>query len=75
LVGSAHQDYRLQKVLPAQFYEQTSILPFKAIWEGRNSLQKAAEEFSLQTAAIAVTLGAFFKFRNSFFYRQPPKVK
>jgi len=46
VVGSMHQDYRQKNVLPAEFYEKTSAIPFVAILEGRNSLNKAIEEIS-----------------------------
>jgi uncharacterized membrane protein len=61
IIGGMHQDYRLKKVKPAAFYEKTSILPIKAIIEGRNSLQDAIHEMSPKAAIVGagVATGIF----------------
>eukprot|EP00128_Syssomonas_multiformis_P009022 Colp12_sorted_trinity150504_noHs@2744 len=43
IIGSMHQDLRLKQTLPTSFFEQTSLLPFKAISEGRNILPPYSE--------------------------------
>ncbi|EPZ31517.1 hypothetical protein O9G_004549 [Rozella allomycis CSF55] len=42
--GSMHQDMRKKNDLPANYFSETSILPFKAIIEGKQSLWEALEE-------------------------------
>eukprot|EP00743_Colponemidia_sp_Colp-15_P007364 GILK01007951.1.p1 GENE.GILK01007951.1~~GILK01007951.1.p1 ORF type:complete len:262 (-),score=26.66 GILK01007951.1:178-921(-) len=58
LVGSLHQDSRQRHDLPARYYEETSILPFAAIIEGRNSFSKALDEMNLTAAGVALVVGA-----------------
>eukprot|EP00026_Physarum_polycephalum_P015520 Phypoly_transcript_16223.p1 GENE.Phypoly_transcript_16223~~Phypoly_transcript_16223.p1 ORF type:complete len:253 (+),score=23.23 Phypoly_transcript_16223:75-761(+) len=59
LIGGWHQDYRKKVTgeLPNEFYEKTSLLPFKAIVEGRNSLDLAIKE--IDWTASGVGLGVF----------------
>lgn len=59
VVGSLHQDMRKRMTLPASFFEKTSLLPFKAIIEGRNSGRKALEEMDKKALAIAVIAPLF----------------
>ncbi|RUS13182.1 hypothetical protein BC937DRAFT_86199, partial [Endogone sp. FLAS-F59071] len=59
LVGAAHQDSRQKKVIPASFYDKTSLLPFEAIITGRNSWKEARKEMNWQAAGMAV-VGALF---------------
>ncbi|RUS33269.1 hypothetical protein BC938DRAFT_472292 [Jimgerdemannia flammicorona] len=58
-IGSAHQDYRQRKTLPASFYEKTSLIPFQAIVQGRNSWKEASKEMNWQIAGMTV-VGALF---------------
>eukprot|EP00245_Coleochaete_scutata_P005841 TRINITY_DN19734_c0_g1_i1.p1 TRINITY_DN19734_c0_g1~~TRINITY_DN19734_c0_g1_i1.p1 ORF type:complete len:230 (-),score=26.39 TRINITY_DN19734_c0_g1_i1:467-1156(-) len=60
VVGSAHQDYRQRQELPAALYEKTSLLPFAAIAEGRNSLEPISEELNKPTIATAVMSSIFW---------------
>jgi uncharacterized membrane protein len=59
-VGSMHQDSRLEKTLPKSFYEQTSLLPFQAVWEGRQDLKVALKEMDGRAVAIALISPIFF---------------
>lgn len=56
--GSLHQDQRKRKELPAEFFRKTSVLPFQAIVEGRQSLEKAVAELSPTAAAGGLALAA-----------------
>eukprot|EP00744_Colponema_vietnamica_P014241 GILI01019940.1.p1 GENE.GILI01019940.1~~GILI01019940.1.p1 ORF type:complete len:247 (-),score=42.90 GILI01019940.1:100-750(-) len=56
-IGSMHQDYRQKPTKPASFYEKTSILPFAAIADGRQSLQATINELSPQAIGVALGLG------------------
>lgn len=58
-VGCLHQDGRLKEKLPAQYYDETSVVPFMAIIEGRNSLKLAVEEFNKPAAVMAVVAPLF----------------
>eukprot|EP01112_Ceratiomyxa_fruticulosa_P014449 TRINITY_DN4138_c0_g1_i1.p1 TRINITY_DN4138_c0_g1~~TRINITY_DN4138_c0_g1_i1.p1 ORF type:complete len:236 (-),score=43.09 TRINITY_DN4138_c0_g1_i1:172-879(-) len=65
LIGSVHQDYRQKlQTHSREYFDKTSLLPFKAIIEGRNSLPKALEEMSIQRAAIALLIGGVIMFVN-----------
>jgi len=65
IIGSIHQDYRLKKTLPEELYKQTSILPFQAIIEGRNSLSLALKEMSIKSALIGIGVWLAFRFIQS----------
>lgn len=54
LVGSAHQDVRKRKELPEEYFEKTSLLPFQAILEGRNSLTEAQKEMNGHITALVM---------------------
>ncbi|RKP11978.1 hypothetical protein BJ684DRAFT_21448 [Piptocephalis cylindrospora] len=59
VIGSLHQDMRKKLTLPESFFDKTSLLPFKAILEGRNSGSKALEEMDKKALAIAVAAPLF----------------
>lgn len=59
-VGCPHQDYRQQAILPKEFFEQTSFLPFQAILEGRNSFSKAWNEFNKPVLITSIVAPLFF---------------
>eukprot|EP00455_Lapot_gusevi_P008484 TRINITY_DN13705_c0_g1_i1.p1 TRINITY_DN13705_c0_g1~~TRINITY_DN13705_c0_g1_i1.p1 ORF type:complete len:233 (-),score=24.74 TRINITY_DN13705_c0_g1_i1:137-835(-) len=56
--GSLHQDYRQRQKFPSAYYEKTSVLPFQAILEGRNSLSQALSEMSVNAALGALVVGS-----------------
>jgi uncharacterized membrane protein len=60
-IGSLHQDYRQKQEgrLPDEFYSKTSLLPFQAIAEGRNSFTKAWQEFDKRVLAVALIVPWF----------------
>eukprot|EP00897_Mesotaenium_endlicherianum_P004758 jgi/Mesen1/430/ME000100S10664 len=58
-VGCLHQDQRQRAVLPKQFYDETSLMPFGAIIEGRNSLKQAVKEFDKPALAACVIAPLF----------------
>jgi uncharacterized membrane protein len=58
VLGSMHQDFRKKQTLSKEFFDKTSLLPFKAIIEGRNSFTAAMQEMSLPGAAAGVGLAA-----------------
>jgi uncharacterized membrane protein len=60
VIGSTHQDERLQKTMPKEFYQQTSLWPFQAIYEGRNDLKKAWEEMNKKAIIVALVSPLFF---------------
>lgn len=60
LLGCPHQDMRQKSVLPKQFFDETSFLPFKAIIEGRNSLPEALKEFNKPVLATSLIVPLFF---------------
>jgi uncharacterized membrane protein len=53
-VGAWHQDQRLRKTKPAEFYEQTSFMPFRAILDGRQSLSQVAAEIPAAPYVLAL---------------------
>ena len=56
IIGSLHQDYRLKQDMSKAFFEKTSLLPFKAIIEGRNTWTSAKDEIdgkAVLAAAVA----------------------
>eukprot|EP00271_Cylindrocystis_brebissonii_P007298 TRINITY_DN20661_c0_g1_i1.p1 TRINITY_DN20661_c0_g1~~TRINITY_DN20661_c0_g1_i1.p1 ORF type:complete len:231 (+),score=24.84 TRINITY_DN20661_c0_g1_i1:245-937(+) len=53
LLGCAHQDTRKRNELPKEFYDSTSLVPFAAIVEGRNSLKEAFKEFNKPAFVMA----------------------
>ena len=61
-VGCPHQDMRQrsQAVLPQEFFDKTSFLPFAAIAEGRNSLQDALEEVNKPVLVASLVAPLFF---------------
>ncbi len=60
IVGSLHQDERLKMTMPASFFEQTSVLPFQAVYEGKQSMDDIKKEFNGKAAAIALIAPFFF---------------
>mmetsp|Transcript_44235 Transcript_44235/g.72005 ORF Transcript_44235/g.72005 Transcript_44235/m.72005 type:complete len:232 (+) Transcript_44235:109-804(+) len=60
IIGSLHQDYRQRQTMPKSYYEQTSLLPFAAIIEGRNSLSEAIKEMNPRAAGISASLYAAY---------------
>ena len=48
--------------MPAAFFEQTSLLPFQAVYEGQQSLEDVKKEFKGKDAAIALLSPMFFWF-------------
>lgn len=62
VVGGMHQDTRQRLEKPAEYYEKTSLIPFQAILEGRNSLHLAVQEMNWHAAAVAVTLAMVAKY-------------
>jgi len=66
IIGSLHQDYshQVRGKHSKEFYEQTSVLPFQAILEGRNSLSKAISEFNVPFAILTVPLGIAVKYNR-----------
>ena len=61
IVGSLHQDYRkkLEGQLPNEFWQKTSLLPFKAIIEGRNSLVLSEFNGPVLIGSVAVGLAKY----------------
>jgi uncharacterized membrane protein len=57
LIGCAHQDYRLKQTMPKEYFEKTSLIPFKAILEGRNDIQAALHEMSLNALIVSLVVG------------------
>jgi uncharacterized membrane protein len=55
--------------LPQTYYDQTSILPFKAIIEGRNDAGKAFNEMSLQGFYASLALLAIIFARKPLLAR------
>uniref|UniRef100_A0A0A9XRD4 15-cis-zeta-carotene isomerase, chloroplastic n=1 Tax=Lygus hesperus TaxID=30085 RepID=A0A0A9XRD4_LYGHE len=51
--GIIHQEYRLRQTKPAFYFEDTSIIPFQAVLEGKQSLTKAL--FEVSPASYAAT--------------------
>ena len=60
LVGSLHQDQRLKETMPAEFFEKTSLLPFMAVYEGKQKMDDIKKEFQPKAAAIALIAPFFF---------------
>ena len=58
--GSHHQDQRIQKTLPPEFFEQTSLWPFQAIYEKRQDWNKCKEELDKKAIAVALMAPIFF---------------
>eukprot|EP00029_Vermamoeba_vermiformis_P002385 TRINITY_DN1275_c0_g2_i1.p2 TRINITY_DN1275_c0_g2~~TRINITY_DN1275_c0_g2_i1.p2 ORF type:complete len:236 (-),score=36.07 TRINITY_DN1275_c0_g2_i1:27-734(-) len=63
IVGCAHQDMREKETLSENFYKKTSLLPFKAIIEGRNSMDDFVKEINYQNALIAFGVGSLLWLR------------
>ena len=60
VVGSHHQDARMEKTMPKEFFEQTSLWPFQAVVEERQDLTKIKEEVNTKAIAIALMSPLFF---------------
>lgn len=59
-IGTAHQEYRLRKSKPEFYFNETSILPFQAILDGRQPGYKVWTEVSAASyAAFFCTLAMF----------------
>jgi uncharacterized membrane protein len=59
-VGSLHQDERLKLTLPSSFFESTSVIPFQAVVEGKQSLQDVRTEFNTKAGLVALVAPLFF---------------
>jgi len=68
-VGALHQDYRHKEdgTKPASYFDKTSVIPFQAIREGKQDLQKALSELNYQYMGIALGAGALVTFASSLF--------
>ena len=54
VVGSLHQDERLKRTLPKEFFLQTSFLPFGAVIEGRQRMSDIVKEFQPKPFMLAL---------------------
>jgi uncharacterized membrane protein len=61
VIGCLHQDSRLREEIHEYYYEKTSLLPFYAILQRRNSLELALSEFTTKGWVFS---GAIFAFLN-----------
>lgn len=43
--------------MPQSYYDQTSVLPFQAILEGRNDARKALEEMNPRATQVGLSVG------------------
>ncbi|KAJ1334753.1 hypothetical protein BSLG_007908 [Batrachochytrium salamandrivorans] len=59
-LGSTLQDERLKSTFPAAYFEQTSLLPGKAMIEGKQSVTAALSEMSPKATIIALIAPIFF---------------
>ncbi|KAH9276405.1 hypothetical protein BASA83_001098 [Batrachochytrium salamandrivorans] len=60
IIGSTLQDERLKSTFPAAYFEQTSLLPGKAMIEGKQSVTAALSEMSPKATIIALIAPIFF---------------
>lgn len=61
-IGIAHQEYRLRQVKPQFYFEETSIVPFKAIFDGKQPGYKVWSEVSPASYAAFFCTMAMFVF-------------
>lgn len=60
--GSKHQDERMKASgeFPDSFFEETSLIPFQAIWEGKQDLKQAIKEMTPRAAVVGLLSPLFF---------------
>jgi len=64
LIGGWHQDWRkkITGTLPHEYFEKTSLLPFKAILEGRNRMDLALQEMDPKVTVMALAVFVAVRF-------------
>eukprot|EP01091_Cochliopodium_minus_P011786 TRINITY_DN3430_c1_g4_i1.p1 TRINITY_DN3430_c1_g4~~TRINITY_DN3430_c1_g4_i1.p1 ORF type:complete len:271 (-),score=69.42 TRINITY_DN3430_c1_g4_i1:186-998(-) len=74
-IGGAHQDHRHLKSgdLTEQVYQNTSLVPFLALIQGRQSWNKLFDEISWVNSSLAVLLASVFAVRREILLRRVVK--